>query len=358
MPLIECSTVEQLRRELSRNSDLRKLCGFNDMDYYFGKCKLVPPPKAFSNMINNLKKIEPMLKEAFYELREFMYKNLKDFGKNVGEDGKIFTSRAKGINKNGDENDGRCDMDADYTIKEKYYKDSKDGTTKVKKVTYFGYRYHLLADVEHELPIEYTVTKASKGEREQLKKHIEMLPEDKKEIIETLSADKGYDGEDIIKFLKSNDIKPIIDVQNHWKDDRTRQYKNTNIVYTYDGKVYYVEKTGELIPMKYLGYDKIKDKLRYSHKGKVYSIELSTDVRVFTPVARDSKKWQKLYNKRTALERINGRFDRDFNLENNKVRGLKKATIMIDLMMLGMMAMAKGHIVNNHPENIRKLKTL
>ena len=51
MPLIECSTVEQLRRELSRNRDLRKLCGFNDADYYYGRCKLVPPAKAYSNLI-------------------------------------------------------------------------------------------------------------------------------------------------------------------------------------------------------------------------------------------------------------------------------------------------------------------
>lgn len=358
MPLLECAKVEQLRRELSRNSDLRKLCGFNDMDYYFGKCKLVPPPKAFTNMIKKLKEVEPMLKEAFYELREFMYENLKDFGKDTGEDGKIFLSQAKGINNDGDKEDGRCDMDADYTIKEHYYKDPKDGTTKVKKTTFFGYRYHLLADVNHELPIEYTVTKASKGEREQLIKHINMLPLDKKEIIETLSADKGYDSEDIITFLKNNDIKPIIDIKNQWKDETTKQYKDTNIVYTYDGKVYYVEDNGELVPMRYLGYDKVKDKLRYSHNGKVYGIELSTNYRVFTPISRDSKKWKRLYNKRTALERINGRFDRDFNLENNKVRGLKKATVMIDLMMIGMMAMAKGHIINNHPENIRKLKTI
>jgi len=53
MPLVECSTVEQLRRELSRNSDLRRLCGFNDSDYYYGKRKLVPPPKAYSNIMNS-----------------------------------------------------------------------------------------------------------------------------------------------------------------------------------------------------------------------------------------------------------------------------------------------------------------
>lgn len=357
MPLLECSTVEQLRRELSRNRDLRKLCGFNDYDYYFGKNKLVPPPKAYPNMIKNLKKIEPLLKECFNELREFMYENLKDFGKDVGEDGKIFLSKAKSLNQNGNYNDGRCDMDADFTIKENYYKDRKTGESKVKKKTYFGYRYHLLADVNYELPIEYTVTKASCGEREQFKKHIEMLPEEKVEIIDTASADKGYDSKVMIEFLKEKGIKPIIDIRNHWSEEDTKQYKGTDIVYTYNGKVSIVDDNGEIIPLKYLGYDKIKNTLRYRYQNKVYSIDINYDKRIFTPIARDSKKWKKLYNKRTSLERINGRMDRDFNLENHKVRGLKKATVIIDIMMIGMMALAKGHILNNHPEKIRKLKS-
>ena len=96
----------------------------------------------------------------------------------------------------------------------------------------------------------------------------------------------------------------------------------------------------------------------FEYNGKVYSIELSTDERIFTPIARNSKKWKRTYNKRTALERINGRFDRDFNLENNKVRGLKKAQVMIDIMMIGMLALAKGHILNSQPEKIRQLKAV
>ena len=109
--------------------------------------------------------------------------------------------------------------------------------------------------------------------------------------------------------------------------------------------------------MKYLGYDKIKNNLRYQCKKRVYNIDIVYDERVFTPIARDSKKWKRIYNKRTALERINGRFDRDFNLENNRVRGLKKATVIVDLMMIGMMEMAKGHIINNNLDKIRKLKS-
>lgn len=358
MPVIECSTVEQLRRELSRNRDLRKMCGFDDYNYYFGKNKLVPPAKAYTNMIKNLKKIEPMLKDAFYELRDFMYEHLKDFGKDTGVDGKIFLSKANGYNKNGDINDARCEMDADYTKKDIYYKDHK-GVTKVKTKTYFGFRYHLLADVNYELPMDYTVTKASKGEREQLLRILKGLPKELIEKINTLSADKGYDDIKLINKLKEYNIKPVIDIKNHWlSSDETKQYKDTDIVYTYKGEVSYVDENGELKPMKYKGYDKVKDKLRYEHKGKIYSIDISYDSRVFTEIARDSKKWKRIYNKRTALERINGRLDRDFNLENNKVRGLKKAQVLIDIMMIGMMAMAKGHILNKEENKIRKLKSI
>ena len=356
MPIIECSTVEQLRRELSRNRDLRRICGFNDADYYYNKCKLVPPPKAYSNMFKNLKKIEPMLKEAFNELRQFMYDNLKDFGKDVGEDGKIFLSKANHPSRNNNVEDGRSEIDADYTIKETYYKD-KNGTSQVKKKTYFGFRYHLLADLNYELPIEYTVTKASKSEKEEFKKHIEMMPEELVDIIDTASADKGYDDLKLINFLRDRNIKPIIDIRNMWRDDNTKQYKETNIVYNYKGEVFIVDDKGKNNPLKYLGYDKVRDTLRYTDGKKIYSIELSEDPRIFTPIARDSKKWQKLYNKRSALERINGRLDRDFNLENNKVRGLKKATILIDLMMIGILSMAKGHILNKQEEKIRCLKS-
>ncbi len=357
MPLLECSTVEQLRRELSRNSDLRKLCGFNDSDYYYGKCKLVPPAKAYTNILNNLKTIEPMLKDCFNELRKFMYDHLKDFGVEVGEDGKIFLSKAKSPCTD-EKADERSEKDADYTFKETYHKDNK-GITQTKRVRYFGYRLHLLSDVNYELPIEYTVTKASQGEREQLVKHINMLSPELREKIKALMADKGYDSEKLIVFLKEHGISPVIDIRNQWsKDEQTRQYKDTDLVYTHDGKVGIVLDNGEIIGLKYLGYDKTKNTLRYGYGKKVYSIDIEYDERVFTPIARDSNKWQRLYNKRTACERINGRLDRDFNLENNKVRGLKKATVMIDIMMIGMLSMAKAHILNNNIDKIRKLKNV
>ncbi len=158
-----------------------------------------------------------------------MYDNLKDFGRNTGEDGKIFLSKAKKPCET--EADGRSETDADYTFKDNYYKDDK-GVTKVKRTKFFGFRVHILGDTNYELPIEYTVTKASVGERSQLKKHLEMLPTELTEKIKTLSADKGYDGKETIETVKQYDIKPIIDIKNNWKDgETTEQYKNTNWIY-------------------------------------------------------------------------------------------------------------------------------
>ena len=60
-------------------------------------------------------------------------------------------------------------------------------------------------------------------------------------------------------------------------------------MYTYNGKVSIVDDNGEIIPLKYLGYDKIKNTLRYRYQNKVYSIDINYDKRIFTPIARDSK---------------------------------------------------------------------
>ena len=96
--------------------------------------------------------------------------------------------------------------------------------------------------------------------------------------------------------------------------------------------------------MKYKGYDKERDALRYEHKGKIYRISCSEDRRIFTQVARNSKKYKRLYNGRTSVERLNGRLDRDYMFEDHCIRGLKKMNLFIKLSGIIMLAMAKGHI--------------
>ena len=53
-------------------------------------------------------------------------------------------------------------------------------------------------------------------------------------------------------------------------------------------------------------------------------ILLETDRRVFTPLDRDSYKWDREYDHRTAVERVNSRWDVSFGFEVHTIRGLKK----------------------------------
>ena len=43
--------------------------------------------------------------------------------------------------------------------------------------------------------------------------------------------------------------------------------------------------------------------------------------RVFTPLARDSKSWEREYKHRTAVERVNSRLDVSFSFERHYIRG-------------------------------------
>ncbi len=81
---------------------------------------------------------------------------------------------------------------------------------------------------------------------------------------------------------------------------------------------------------------------------------LSTDYRIFVPIARDSKKFKRKYKMRTEVERLNGRIDRDYMFNDHFIRGQKKMEIMLDLSFMIMLTMAKGHIKNKE-KNIRSL---
>ena len=76
----------------------------------------------------------------------------------------------------------------------------------------------------------------------------------------------------------------------------------------------------------------------------MFRIPISTDRRIFLPVARDSQKYKRLYKKRTEIERLNGRIDRDYMFNDHFIRGKKKIDMMLTLSFIIMLSMAKGHI--------------
>lgn len=358
-------SIESFRRELSRNSQLRRLCGLKEEDYlYLGKRKtFIPKARVFTGFFKKLTKHQNILDKIFEKDVKFMYENLEAFGKDCALDGKLLDSYAKKENRKAEEKeekkDHRRDNDASWTCKTYKF---KDGTSK--STWHYGYEAHILCDASYGLPIWKKLEIASVSEQMVCDDMIEELDKNNKYILDKMEnflADAGYDNGNRNKILKDKyDINPLVDIRHMWKEEKVKEIDNKPLAYNEDGEVYYIKniKTGEYIKLKYLGYDKQRKCLRYGFKyeskNKVYRIPISTDRRIFLPVARDSEKYKRIYKKRTEVERLNGRIDRDYMFNDHFIRGKKKMNMMLTLSFIVMLTMAKGHI-KNKKENIRSL---
>jgi len=85
------------------------------------------------------------------------------------------------------------------------------------------------------------------------------------------------------------------------------------------------------------------------HALKSVRVPLDLDRRLFVPIACSS------YKGRTAAEPVNSRLDVSFCLEEYYVRGLKKMRLKVELTLIVMLAMAKGHIVEGRKDFMRSL---
>lgn len=358
-------SVASFRRELLRNPSLRKICGLKDEDYlYLGKRKnLVPPHRVFTKFEKKLMKYQNELDEIFEKDVDFMYENLDKFGENTALDGKLLDSYAKRENKNStndeDKKDYRRENEATWTCKTYNFADGSK-----KNTWHFGFEAHILCDAKYGLPIWKKMEIASVSEQKVCDQMIEDLVKRRPMVLikmKNILMDAGYDNGDRNKLLKQEyDINPLVDNRHMWREEKLREIDNQPLAYNEDGEVFYIKDITkeEYERLKYLGYDKKRESLRYGFKyGKdkrVFRISLDVDRRIFLPIARDSDKFKRLYKMRTEVERLNGRLDRDYMLNDHFIRGKKKMDMTLTISFIVMMAMAKGHIKNKQ-ENIRSL---
>ena len=69
---------------------------------------------------------------------------------------------------------------------------------------------------------------------------------------------------------------------------------------------------------------------------------------------RNSKKWKRLYKKRTSIERVNGRIDRDFKFEKHTIRGLEKMKMFLTVTFIIQLASAKAKIESGTKSGLAK----
>jgi Transposase DDE domain/Transposase domain (DUF772) len=215
----------------------------------------------------------------------------------------------------------------------KEYKD--DQGTVLKVVEWFGYKFHLLVDVRHEVVLAYRVTSTKTGDNEVIADLLDQgqanLPADR---IETLAYDKAADDEQVHEDLHERGVKPVIQNRALWKGESERLLPDhdgtSNIVYDEAGTVYCYDKVSEppvRHRMAYIGHEPERGTIKYrcpaKHEGwacpmseicnagksygKTVRIKQELDLRRFPPIPRGTKLFERLYKGRTAVERVNGR---------------------------------------------------
>ena len=361
-------TIESLLRELSRNHQLRRMCGFENDE--------APTSSAYSRFLTNLFRQQGLIDEIFEDLVNQCYELLPEFGKHLALDGKAIDSHSRGRNGN-KKADGRRDLDADYGVKS-YKGKHEDGTLWEKTIYWFGYKLHLLVDTDYELPVAYELTPASHAEITQAHHLLGDLRTRRPQILDIcqfFSADRGYDDTRLLARLwDGHRIKPIIDIIDYWKSgEKTRLFEGRdNIVYDYRGTVYCCcPKELKLKEMAYAGFEKKRGTLKYRCPAEHYGFEckgkkecpiksstrisIDENRRYFLPLPRSSYRFEDYYKKRTAVERVNSRLDVSFGFEQHFIRGLKKMRFRCSLAICVMLAMAVGRVKEKRSDLLRSL---
>ncbi|MED3038018.1 IS5/IS1182 family transposase [Bacillus thuringiensis] len=206
-----------------------------------------------------------------------------------------------------------------------------------KNTFWFGFKAHLAVGTKSQYILQSLMSSASLHDR---KAAIPLL----KGIQERLSSltiqygtlDAGYDYEAIyaqfhrmkakaiIAYNKRNEGE-LIGFDEHFAPTCVREHS-----YRYDS---FDEKYQTL---KYTKPNECKT-CPLAHDSlcqKVYKIKMETDIRKYNAPGRGSEAWKKLYNQRSAVERVNAYLKEFFQLKNVRYRTGKRAKIHFDLVTL------------------------
>ena len=131
----------------------------------------------------------------------------------------------------------------------------------------------------------------------------------------------------------------------------------SNIVYDEAGTIYCYDKTSDppvRHRMAYIGHEPARDTLKYRcpamhggwscpslercnagrKYGKTVRVKCELDRRRFPPIPRATKQFERLYNERTAVERVNARFKIFWGIDDGNVTGAPRFHAHVGLVMI------------------------
>jgi hypothetical protein len=241
----------------------------------------------------------------------------------------------------------------------KEYKDDQGVATKV--IEWFGFKLHLLVDVKHEVVLAYEITDTKAGDGETLPVLLEHgkanLPAGR---IKTLAYDKAADSDEVHEVLSGEGITPLIQMRALWKTEPERMLPDhggtSNVVYTEDGTLYCYDKVSNppvRHKMDYIGHEPERETLKYrcpaKHEGwecpmstvcnagksygKTVRVPREVDLRRFPALPRATKKFERMYKGRTAVERINARLKLFWGVDDDNLTGSRRFVAQVGVVL-------------------------
>ena len=213
--------------------------------------------------------------------------------------------------------------------------------------------------------MSFKLTAANESDTTQMKALLKQAGADQNETRpEAVIADKGYDSQDNNRFIftecEAAPIIPIREVEGMQMPDICNA-KGTPLCscglemafWGRDGK-YLKYRCPEAVGK---GACKSRFKCTASPYGYVLKLPIADDPRRHPPVPRESKKWQRLYRLRTAVERVNSRVKGLLGLGAITLRGIDKVTTRAILSLLAMLAAGVGMARRHRLKELRVLMT-
>lgn len=327
-------TMEDCLAELRRNPALRQVAGIDET-------MKVPAPCNMSRFLEVLGRPEHLkLSTAMFEqMARVLGEAVPDLGANLAGDSAALSARADAP---GREQPGLPQPDGAT----RQYQDEQGKL--VKTYTWFGYKFHLLVDVAHEVIMAFKLTAASAADSLQLPDLLDqaqrVLPGGR---IQTLAYDQAADNDKTHQLCRGHGIKPVIENRSLWKNQTEEvlaSCKSRNVVYDELGTIYCYD-TLSPVPckrkMSYIGYEKSRGTLKYrcparhegipcpsdqkcnggSSYGKTVRVKCAIDLRRFPPIPRATAEFARRYARRTAVERVNARCKLFWGADDGNVTG-------------------------------------
>ena len=355
----QCHTLADVVRLLNRDKETRLICGFSKDN--------MPGEDALSRFLKKLVKHATLLDEFISDLVTKLRELLPGFGARLAVDSTDILAYANGYRERPADRDARWGAKKKGNSKSKGKAEGeKKGEKKEPEVYYwFGYKLHLVIDALYELPLAFILTAANEADTTYLKPLLQKARVDQEKLRpEMVITDKGYDSQEnntfVYKDCKATPIIPIRERKDAQLPDICNA-KGTPLCSCGLAMVYW-GRDGNYLKYRCphaLGKAECKSRFRCTSSpyGYVLKLPIAEDVRRHPPVPRESKKWERLYKMRTAVERVNSRVKGLLGLGDITLRGIKKVTVRSALSLLIMLAAAVSMAKEHKYQAIRSLIT-